>query len=180
MINLIPPAAKKKVVAEYWLRTASLWGFLVGSALFLIATLFIPLNLYVANQEEYLAAILNTNQAEQVNQQQNTALLTRANQQATILLSSKQEYTMVELLPLLRAMGGDAIVFGEIALTQIKDPVLTVNGTAINRLALVQFRDSLEAQTNFLKVDLPISNLIKESDVPFLITITLATTTPQV
>lgn len=180
MINLIPPLAKKKIVIEYWVRTISMWSWLAGTALFLIAILFIPLNIYIINQESYLIATHNSNKTEQTNHQKNLAQLTKANQQAQILLTTKSEYTMSELLLVLFGAIGNEVKLDEISLNQMTDPVLVVSGVATDRQSLVQLRDTLEAEENFLTVDLPISNLIKERDIPFSITAKLATSTKKI
>ncbi len=180
MINLIPPPAKKKVVTEYWTRTISLWAFLGGTALLLIATLFIPLNIYVTNQETYLATLLAGREADKSNHEQNSALLTHANEQAALLLQEKHEYSFHELLPLLESIAESKVELEGVTLNQDKDPVLSVGGIALTRQTLVAFRDELEKQADFLTVDLPISNLIEESDVEFNIKITLATSTPAI
>jgi Mg2+ and Co2+ transporter CorA len=177
MINLIPPVAKKRVVTEYWARTISLWAFLGGTALLLMATLFVPLNIYVINQETYLATILANNESVQNNHEDNVALLVRANQQAALLLQTKREYTTHEILPLLAELAGEMIELEEVTINQTKDPVLFVNGIAETRQSLVEFRDELEKYEDFLTVVLPIGNLIKDSEAPFSITITLATST---
>lgn len=180
MINLIPPPAKKKVVAEYWTRTISLWAILGGTALLLVTTLFIPLNIYVTNQEAYLTTILASREADKSNHEQNSALLTHANEKAEILLKRKYEYHFYELLPLLESIAESKVDLEDVTLNQTKDPVLSVGGIALTRQALVAFRDELEQQVDFLAVDLPISNLIEESDVEFNIKITLATSTPNI
>lgn len=180
MINLIPPLAKKKIVIEYWVRTISIWLWLAGTALFLIAILFIPLNIYIINQESYLSATYNSNKTEQTNHQKNLAQLTKANQQAQILLTTKSEYTMSELLLVLFGAIGNEVKLDEISLNQMIDPVLVVSGVATDRQSLVQLRDTLEAEENFLTVDLPISNLIKEQDIPFSITAKLATSSKKI
>ncbi|MFN3188201.1 MAG: hypothetical protein ACK42D_01490 [Candidatus Paceibacteria bacterium] len=180
MINLIPPAAKKRVVIEYWVRAVSLWAFLGGSALLLMSTLFIPLNIYVVNQESYLATLLAGNEFQQSNHEQNTALIFKANQQALFLLQDKKEYTLYELLPTLQQFAGSDVDLEDVALVQAKDPMLSVGGMALTRQSLVEFRNSLEKHEDFLTVNLPINNLIKESEVPFVITISLATSTTSI
>lgn len=180
MINLIPPAAKKKVVTEYWVRAVSLWGLLGGTAVLVVTTLFVPLNIYIFNQEQYLTTILSSNQAAQDNQTKNTTLLTQANQQAQILLSADAGYLLSALLPVLSETAGENIKLEDISLTQTNSPVLVVSGQATSRQTLVAWRDVLETEESFLTVNLPIGNLIKDRDVPFTITITLATSTPAV
>lgn len=180
MINLIPPAAKKRVVTEYWIRTASLWAFLVGTALLLLSSLFVPLNLYVTNQESYLATLLTDNESEKSNHEQQNALLVKANTQAQFLLENKREYTSYTLLPLLQGIADGKVSLEEVVLNQTKDPILTLVGTALTRQSLVEFRDELERQADFQNVNLPIDNLIEESDVAFAISIHLATSTPVI
>jgi len=180
MINLIPPSAKKRVVIEYWVRTISLWGFLGGSALLLMSTLFVPLNIYVTNQESYLATVLESNKIEQNNHQQNSAVLVQANKQAKFLLEDHREYALHVLLPILQGIADGKVLLKSVSLNQAKTPVLMLGGTAITRQSLVDFRDELEGQSDFLIVDLPISNLIADSDVNFTIRINLATSTAAI
>lgn len=179
MINLIPPTAKKRVVTEYWVRTVSLWAFLGGTALFLIATLFIPINIYVVNQESYLSRVLESGEAEQTMYQQNTELLVRANAQAALLTTAQREYTLYDVLPQLQTIADTGIKLQKVQINQTADPILSIMGVAQSRQALVSFRDALEQNKDFLVVDLPIGNLIKDSDVAFTITVTLATSTPH-
>jgi hypothetical protein len=180
MINLIPTAAKKRVVIEYWVRTISAWAFLGGTALLLMASLFIPLNLYVINQETYLATLLANNESAKDDHEEHNAVLLRANGQAVFLLQDKREYTAYELLPRILEVARGKVALEEMSLSQVKDPVLSIGGTATTRQSLVDFRDELEKQIDFLTVDLPINNLIEESDVTFSIRITLATSTPAI
>lgn len=180
MINLIPPIAKKRAVVEYWVRTISLWAFLIGTALLLIATLFIPLNLYVLNQESYLATLFADNELTKTNHEQQSGLLLKANKQTEFLLQDKREYTIHELLPSLQSIADERVQLEEVMLNQAKTSTLSLWGTAITRQLLVEFRDELEKQTDFLTVDLPISNLIEENDAKFTIMITLATSTPSI
>ncbi len=49
-----------------------------------------------------------------------------------------------------------------------------IKGTAIDRTALLDFGDRLRSAKGFSSVVLPISNFIKDSEVPFTITATLA------
>jgi len=180
MINLIPTPAKKRVVTEYWVRTISLWAFLGGTALLLTSTLFIPINIYVTNQEDYLQTLLASNESEKNNHEQSSALLLKANNQSALLGQTNKAYTALQLLPLLQGVAIDRVELEEITINQTKDPLLTIAGMAMTRQSLVEFRDELEKQENFLTVDLPISNLIEEKDVPFVINVTLATSTASI
>lgn len=177
MINLIPTAAKKRVVMEYWVRTISSWAFLGGTALLLIATLSIPINIYVLNQEMYLAKLLEINESKKVDYEHNNALLLKANLQSHYLIQKNFDYTTRELLELLQESAEDFVSIEEVTISQLKDPVLVIGGVAHTRQSLVQFRDRLENEENFLSINLPINNLIKEIEVPFSITIPLATST---
>lgn len=177
MINLIPPVAKKRLAIEYWVRTVSMWAFLIGTALLVITTLFIPINIFVTNQELYLSNILKINEAEQTSMQQNSSLLVRANTQAELLLSQKHAYSLHELLPVLSEFAGEGIALSDVSLNQVKNPLLTIGGVAQTRESLVAFSDMLEGYEDFMVVDLPISYLIKDSDVEFVINVTLATST---
>lgn len=51
------------------------------------------------------------------------------------------------------------------------DSSLSLQGVAETRSELITFSRELEKQPDFSKVDLPISNLAKQSDVPFTLTV---------
>lgn len=178
MINLIPTTAKKQVIIEYWVRTISAWAFLGGTALLLMVSLFIPLNIHVTGQERYFSSLLAESESEQTSYKEKSNLLQKANQQAALLLQVKEEYTLYELLPRLWEYAGEGVELEEVSINQVSSPTVSVGGTAQTRQSLVAFRDALERQEDFVAVELPISNLIKESDVPFVILIQVATSTP--
>lgn len=50
---------------------------------------------------------------------------------------------------------------------------LILSGIAVSRASLSNFRSRLEAHREFKKVELPLSSLVKDNDVPFSITITM-------
>lgn len=52
---------------------------------------------------------------------------------------------------------------------------ITISGLAQTREALLSFSKNLEKVKNFTKVDLPISNLAKETEVMFVVTVTAST-----
>ena len=52
-------------------------------------------------------------------------------------------------------------------------PILEIHGVATNRDALRNFKTILDANSNYSKVDLPISNFLEKTDLPFIITITM-------
>ena len=55
---------------------------------------------------------------------------------------------------------------------------LSVAGTARDRQALIAFEDSLNASGRFAKVSLPVSNLARDKDIGFRVTLALKSPTP--
>ena len=50
-------------------------------------------------------------------------------------------------------------------------PILEIHGVATNRDALRNFKTILDANSNYSKVDLPISNFVKGSNIEFYLSI---------
>lgn len=174
MINLIPPTAQIQVQREYWIRAVSVWLLLCGSAFLIVALLYIPTYVLIqaqlkTHQQEYSEV---TNEAEQYTDAE--AAILHSNDIATLLTSEKKEVLFSFVIGEIEKSAHAGIAISSFTLSRA-DQVLssiTITGQADTRASLSQFRDTLESNALFKTATLPLSNLAKDKEIPFSITVT--------
>jgi hypothetical protein len=173
MINLIPPSAQTEVRKEYWLRVATVWLFLCGSALLILVVLNIPLHVLVGSQldafsNEYAQANLESELFKGSEE-----AVKKANDVAQLLSNTHDEPTFSKIIEEIESLSGSDIRILDVTLTRkgaLLEPIV-VRGSAASRLALTEFQDALEAHPLFKQAELPLSNLARDKDIVFTITI---------
>lgn len=179
MINLIPPSAKKKVVFEYWIRVCSVWFYIWTGAL--LAGIFIMLPAYVlitsqvsVYEESARTASLKVSSFEDL-----TKELELANKQAIAVSEGMSTPLVSEYITLLRSLEGDSVTLSEISVARSETKIepIKIVGTASDRQTLAALRDRLIADPKVESVELPLSNLAKDKDIKFTITVTFKTAT---
>jgi len=175
MINLIPPSSKKKIILEYWARAVSVWFYVWASAFLLGAFVMIPVyvlvNLQVSSSSES-AASANQKLAsyEDVSDQLNNASL-----DAKALLDSGKYTPISTYTELFFGLENNDVTLSQISLARAKVGLgsVQISGSAATRQSLAAFRDSLLALPQVDSVDLPISNLAKDKNIQFALTVKL-------
>ena len=174
MINLIPPSAQKQVKHEYWIRVVILWMFLAGTSFLVFFIFLIPSYVLVHNQldsfsEKFIHADTN-NQSLKISEHS----IAEVNAISVLLASSENTKTFSSVLDEIEKITGDDIILLDFAVMRIGDSFssIVISGTAPSRASLSSFRDDLDAQPLFEKVELPLASLAKDKDIPFTITIT--------
>lgn len=173
MVNLIPPDAQKQVNREYWIRVCSVWLFLLGSAGVMVVLLYIPSYLLLQTQlkvKQSAHAEVN-NQAEQFKQAEEA--FTHSNEVAQLLLSSKEEVAFSFVMDEIQKIAPEGIVVTNFSFTRkdTKLEIVTISGQADARASLSRFREALELHPLFKVASLPLSNLAKDRDIAFTISI---------
>jgi hypothetical protein len=181
MINLLPPHARKQVQVEYWIRVCSVWVSLMGLACIIIGLLLTPSLILVQSQlnlydNEYQNASAQNNVYESLEESVHLA-----NTISMQLMSSNSEALFSDLLFEVEKIARRSVVLDSIAFTGTEALVesIQLSGEALSRSLLVQFRDDLEESPFFESVELPLSNLAKDKDVPFNITIIIGNEFPE-
>jgi hypothetical protein len=175
MINLIPPEAKKRIILEYWTRVVSVWGAALIAALIAGICIMVPTYVLItiqigANESSSKAASEKVSEYET-----STKELAAANQRAKAVVDSANGTLTSDQIHLIRSHESAEVVVSQITVNRAKDgfsPIL-VAGEARNRKALAIFRDELLAEPNVEAVDLPISNLAKDKDIQFNLSVTI-------
>lgn len=179
MINLIPPAARRSVMREYWFRAISVWLLLCGTGCIIIAVLLFPTYILIRMQVNQIDANMTASSDKVATFDVSSAELTLANTRAQVLTSISSSTPFSTYVDTIETLSGGEVTISQMVFARPQTGgTIKLSGTAKTRQALAQFRDALEAETAFDAVDLPISNLIKERDLLFFMDITLATSTP--
>lgn len=175
MANLIPPDAKKALQTEYWIRVVTVWFSIIGFAVLGVAILKFPTYVLVQSQLNAFSQQYDTarEQAGSFKEAQDTIFF--ANELTALLLETPDPVAFAGLIERLDTIGGSGIEIESFRFEQADGALTSVSiqGVAETRIALATFSDNLEAQADFAQADVPISNLVQDSDIRFNIDIVL-------
>lgn len=175
MINLIPQKAKRNLRFEYWVRAISVWFITWSVALFAGACIFFPAYVLIgtqinAYQESATAAY------EKVAGYENASTeLVQASVQAKSIMDEAALPQISKYITLFGQLEKAGIEIKKMSVTRNVEGIspITVAGNAADRQSLASFRDRILATEEVSSVDFPISNLAKDKDIQFSITVTL-------
>lgn len=175
MINLIPPAAKKGVVVEYWIRVTSVWLILWALASFAAAAISLPAYVLINSQVKEHRASAEIASQKMADYQNVSVALIQASQQAKIVVDEERLPRFSKYVLMLQELQGENINISTVNLGRDKTGItpIVVGGIATDRQTLASFRDRLLADELVAEVDLPISNLARDKDISFMVTIKL-------
>lgn len=173
MANLIPPNAKKQIMLEYWLRVFAVWLVLIGIGC--IAVLILKLPTYITLRFELGAYADAHTRAEETIQASREAedVIIGANQLVDVLAAQDTPIPFSEYIGVLDTIAGTDVKLNSMTFNQSKGVLseIRVGGVARTRRALASFTNDVETHELFDEADLPISNLAKDSDITFSISI---------
>ncbi len=175
MINLISIEEKKKIARDFYFRLITMF-FVVLSISILIASVALLSSYFIVSVKENDAeARLNLQKHEPVPliAEETLSLIGGLNSKIALIENTgmnKNKFIVTE-----RVINGiNFKKMPDIKITRIlyeNNPLsgkkISINGTAPSRERLLLFRRALEDDTFFKKVDLPISNFIKGSNIKF-------------
>lgn len=176
MINLIPPDAQKLVIQEYWFRVGSIWSLLFAIVCIFLALLLLPTYVLVHNEHNLTVQEIAKMDIERVN----AAVLLETeikstNELARTLLIHPEFTRFSEVVEVVDMVADEGILIGNYELIRegLNVKSVRLQGTARSREALSEFTASLEKQTRFAKVEVPISSLVRDQNLPFVVSITM-------
>ncbi len=174
MINLIPPSAQKQVKHEYWVRVVTVWMLLGGISFVLCIFFFIPTYVLIHNQLDNFSSQYEEADTNNESLKSSEEAIIQANAIASLLTQSENTSSFATVIAEIEnAKTGDILLF-DFSVTRVGMifTSITVSGTAPSRASLSSFRDALDSNSLFEKVELPLASLAKDKDIPFTITIT--------
>lgn len=178
MINLIPKAEKKKIIKELLYKLVVLF-LVVGTFSFFISSVVILPSYFLSSTK------LNIVDAKLEAQKKETAP-SLDNEVLDTIKTLDSELSLVEKFNKNRFSVSEKVINAIILkktpgvhITNISyknepnSKTVTVQGDAPSREALFAFRQALESNTTFKKVDLPISNFVKGSNIKFFLNLVI-------
>lgn len=173
MFTLLPEQHKKKLYKEYRLRLIVVVMFFVTSFFVVSVSLLYPS--YISLKTEKSTLNVETqrlvDQIEFKNGQGINATI--ANIKSDLRLSKPDETLIAQAISAVLNERPGGVYIDTLRYTRgIGAPsTLSLHGTAKDRNALITFSNNLKKELIFSSVDLPISNLAKQADVDFSLTL---------
>ncbi len=181
MINLIPPEGYQMVKREYLFRVGAVYGFLFSFVFLLITASLIPLYVLVDGQRKdiSLEAVEESNTAEQF--QNTTAIIEKTNSVLTQLSLPEPPFLISSAINEIQKRAPEGVSFKMFSIDIVDNNAkkktnnttqnIQVQGKATTREKLAQLKTSLEDSELFETVEVPISDLARDVDLSFSITI---------
>lgn len=175
MINLIPPEGKKVLKREFILRVSGTSAFLLGIVCLILVGSLVPTYVLTSAQiqeyEKRIETVGDTTQKYKEAEQE----IKKIGEVLTQLKSGSSTRPSTELFREVERLASPGIVFKSFQINTDKrvGDSLLVQGVAPTRESLVVFKNALKTSSLFEKADIPISDLARDVELPFTITISL-------
>lgn len=174
MINLIPPDAKGAIRREYIVRVSSVWIALVGCALLGASFLLLPTYLFYSNQIRASVREAASSEERLEAYERMRASLSEAQTFAKRLSLSIESVRASDILAHIEDALTEAIALEGLQIVQEeKGTRIEVRGKARTRDALRVFLRRIESDTYFLDAQVPVSDLAKDTNLLFTMTVRL-------
>jgi hypothetical protein len=175
MANLIPPAAKKDILVEYWVRVTSVWFVLLGMAALTLAVLNVPVYVLIQNQLQTYSALYSDASEQNTSFEKIENEIKVANNIAALLVKIREVNGLTPYVEQIQSFVNKEISITSFDMVRVEGVPAGVNisGVADNRQSLVAFSQAIEASEDFKSAEIPLSNLAKDSNIPFTVTAVL-------
>ena len=175
MINLIPPAAKRRFRREFWIRVVVVWLALGCLVLVFAMLMLLPSFVFVAGQLAAYQSPLNSATEAAAEQAGLRSTVERTNQRAAAVNAIAAIPSITPYIERVRALQGNAITISSV--TAVREEVavseLRISGVALDRRSLTNFSTALAADERFAAADVPLGNLAANEDIAFSLTVTV-------
>lgn len=173
MFTLLPEEYKRKIVKDYRGRLLQLGLILFIGAVCVGIALLVPSYALVNSKEEELTAEKTMHEVEIAAKNSTNLVEALSSIKTDLAVLQKEDMVPTQIIELILAQktGGIKIDSLHYILVSDKAGSLNVSGTALLRKELTAFAKALEGVPGIIYVDLPISNLAKDSNLPFSIQI---------
>lgn len=172
-MNLLPQPEQRRLTSAYYMRLATVFCLMVGTAVALGGVLLMPSYLVsrasADSYERYRAALEGSvGLKERAYTSEDVAELI---ERIRITESYAKSAFTAELIDGFGDKLTPGIRITAISFTRTDSGAsVTLGGTALTRQALLTFADALRASPSFTQVSLPVSQLVTEQDATFSIT----------
>lgn len=175
MFNLLPDSIKKEIRSEYKMRRISvILIFVLIIQIFSFISLF-PSWVSSRTREEsmliQLEKIRESNLSSDANEIKNK--IKSINSEINVLNSSLEYRGFSPLVDFILSKKTPSITLNSFTFTEGKTSTITLKGISSTRESLVAFVDSIKSGEVFSAVELPVSNLAKNRNISFSITLNI-------
>ncbi len=178
MINLIPPAGHKAMKREYILRVGATYAFLFGLVCIVLGVAYVPTYVLVKAQIDTMSIITERERGEEEKLNQIEHEIRTVHEALTQLQSVKESITPSEAIGAIEKVTPFGISFKTFTVSETKGDItaIQIQGTATTREILIRFKREVEAHELFSTAEVPISDLAKDVNLPFTMTVSLVQT----
>lgn len=173
MINLIPNQEKKRKINDFYFRLLVVFLFMLSFCFLVGIVAFLPAYVFSTINKGLVEKKLEIQETEEVPtiDQSALAMMEEINSKIGLIeTAEKNKYLVSERVIneiISEKMSDIKILQINYDNTTLDGKKVSVRGIAPSRERLLVFRRSLENNTAFKKVDLPISNFVKGSNIEF-------------
>ncbi len=177
MSNLIPPHSRVTVKHEYLARVVSVSCLLLGIIFGIFATLLIPSFVFISTQLSDLERSITSEADTEAEFLTVKTALSEANGFVTELNALPEHYAVTPILEMIMntTHNGITLLSFQFPNTETISATSTIyiRGKATSRIALATFKQALEATSLITSATIPLSDLARDSELPFAITVAL-------
>ena len=180
MINLIPKEEKKIKVKDFYFRTTVVFFWVLGFSIFVSCATLLPAYFFSLEKKNFVNKKLEVEKNTITPQPDVKVLEIKEDLNKKLALIEKiktdKYYVSQKIINEIISEKMSDIKINSIAYQNdlVKGKTININGTASSRDRLLLFRKNLEENTAFKKVDLPVSNFVKGSNIQFFLNLTPA------
>lgn len=177
MINLIPNEEKKEMSKDFYFRLVTVFFVMLGISLLIASVAILPSYLLSSAEEASINTKLELQNDEPIPlPDQNTLMVIKdlKNKLSLVENTQKGESSFSQrIINEITLKKMPSIKITEISYQNNSQTgeIIKISGKAPSREVLLSFRRALEDDAAFSKVDLPISNFVKGSDIQFYLSL---------
>lgn len=181
MSNLIPPTGRTSLKREYLVRLLSVYAQLMTVVFFALTALSVPTYVLVNTQLQSTSYRSTEEGGAEDSFREAEAVITDANELLAQLGAPQRFLSATKILDEIRAYAVPGITFETYQIKEggeAKKPelIVQVQGVADSRTTLAALKLSLESSPLFERAEIPISDLARDAELPFVISLTLVGT----
>ena len=175
MINLIPNEEKKRKVRDFYFRLSVVFLFILGFSVLVACVVFLPSYFISSVKKNFINNQLTNQKAQLLPEVDKEILIQISDLEKRLILienADKNKYLIsTRVINEIISKKMSDIKIDKISYQDSPTKSIHISGTAKSRERLLLFRKALENDPEFKKVDLPISNFVRGSNISFFLTL---------
>lgn len=183
MVNLLPDDAQRKLAILYYARLSASAVFLLAFAVAAGAALLVPSYLLATAEADAAARSLSASQKTSSADDAASQTLPALSERVSILKAYPRTAAVAGILSALTRALPASVVLNKTAMTfggnaDAGGGTVSVSGTAGTRDALIAYAALLRGSALFGGIEVPVSELVAHTDIPFTLSFPLASKKP--